>query len=289
MQNFAKRVLDYEYTMELSAQLCRLGAEKRIIGHSVEGREIPVLRLGQGRCNILYLCSTHATETIAGAVLLRFAYDLLTAQEICAMDCSHALYKTRLHILPLLNPDGAEIALGRINEAARARMVFFNDNSEDFTHWQANARGVDLNHNFDAAFDQGKAMERELGIYGPSPTRYGGKTPFSEPETQALRRYILAENIDRLYAFHTQGEEIYYDGPDALGLARILAKSCGYAVSKPEGIASCRGAKDWFCAAFNRPGFTVEMGKGQNPLPIGDAASIYRTCQEMLMFTTIIS
>ncbi len=288
MQNFGKRVLDYEYTMQLCEQLCALGAKGQVIGQSVKGRDLPVLKLGQGRRKILYLCSTHATETVAGAVLLRFAYDLLSCHEICNIRCEHALYKAQLHILPLLNPDGVEIALGRIDPADQARLCFFND-GKDFTHWQANDRGVDLNHNFDADFARGKAMERELDICGPSPTRYGGKAPFSEPETAALRDYILAEDIDVLYAFHTQGEEIYHAGPQSLAMARILAKACGYAVSAPEGIASCRGAKDWFCAALNRPGFTVEMGKGQNPLPVGDAVDIYRKCREMLMLTTIIS
>ncbi len=288
MQNFGKKVLDYEYTMQLCEQLCALGATVQVIGQSVKGRDLPVLKLGRGKRKILYLCSTHATETVAGAVLLRFAYDLLNCREICNIRCAHALYKTQLHILPLLNPDGAEIALGRIDPADQARLCFFND-GKDFTHWQANDRGVDLNHNFDADFARGKAMERELDICGPSSTRYGGKYPFSESETAALRDYILAEDIDVLYAFHTQGEEIYHAGPNSLTMARILAKACGYAVSMPEGIASCRGAKDWFCAALNRPGFTIEMGKGQNPLPVSDAVGIYRKCKEMLMLTTIIS
>ena len=72
-------------------------------------------------------------------------------------------------------------------------------------------------------------------------------------------------------------------------MARIFAKASGYAVSEPEGITSCRGAKDWFCRTFDRPGFTVELGKGENPLPMSDAKSIWRKCREMLNLTTIIS
>lgn len=281
--------LNEEYTKELCAQLVKLGAQSRILGRSVMGRDIPVLTLGQGKRRLLYLCGTHAAETIAGNVILAFAYELLTMREICAIPCEETLSRCTLHIVPLLNPDGAEIAQGGIHAEDRPRLLFFNEGSEDFSRWQANARGVDLNHNFDADFAKGKMLEREYGIFGPSATRYGGKNPFSEPETAALRDFITQEDIHALFAFHTQGEEIYHAGEGSLPMARIFGKACGYAVSAPEGIASCRGAKDWFCSVYNRPGFTVELGRGQNPLPITESRAIYRKCKEMLMLTTIIS
>ncbi len=289
MNSLYKQSLDAEYTKELCAQLVKIGARSQSIGQSVMGRDIPVLTLGEGKRRLLYLCGTHAAETVAGLVLLGFAYDLLTLREICAIPCRQALSKCTLHILPLLNPDGAEIAQGRIAQDDRPRLLFFNEGHEDFSRWQANARGVDLNHNFDADFARGKMLEREHGIFGPSPTRYGGKEPFSEPETTAVREFIEKEGIHALFAFHTQGEEIYHAGAGSEAMARIFAKACGYTVSAPEGIAACRGAKDWFCKTYNRPGFTVEMGRGQNPLPVQDGCAIYRKCQEMLMLTTIIS
>lgn len=289
MNSIYNRLLDEEYTKELCEQLIKIGAQSRILGQSAMGREIPVLTLGGGKRHLLYLCGTHAAETVAGNVLLAFAYELLTQREICGIPCRQALAKCTLHMIPLLNPDGAEIAQGRIRNEDRPRLLFFNEGNEDFSRWQANARGVDLNHNFDADFARGKLLEREHHIFGPSPTRYGGKEPFSEPETAAVRDFIKNEDIHALFAFHTQGEEIYHAGEGSISMARIFAKACGYAVSAPEGIAACRGAKDWFCATYNRPGFTVEMGRGQNPLPVQDSRMIYRKCREMLMLTTIIS
>ncbi|MBO5783380.1 MAG: gamma-D-glutamyl-meso-diaminopimelate peptidase [Clostridia bacterium] len=289
MNSIYSRLQNEEYTKELCAQLVKIGAQSRIIGQSVMGREIPVLTLGTGKRRLLYLCGTHAAETVAGNVLLAFAYELLTQREICAISCRQALSKCTLHMIPLLNPDGAEIAQGRIRNEDRPRLLFFNEGNEDFSRWQANARGVDLNHNFDADFARGKLLEREHHIFGPSPTRYGGKEPFSEPETAAVRDFIEKEDIHALFAFHTQGEEIYHAGKGSGAMARIFAKACGYAVSAPEGIAACRGAKDWFCATYDRPGFTIEMGRGENPLPVQDSRAIYRKCREMLMLTTIIS
>ena len=289
MQDIFTRQLNFEYCEQLVTQLTECGAKRQDIGQSVRGRALSALWLGRGRKKILYLASTHAAETIVGSVLIKFVYDLLTVPMLDGISTSRVLSQAQLCIIPLFNPDGAEIAQGRIDEQDLARLQFYNDGSGDFSRWQANDRGVDLNHNFDADFEQGVAFEKAMNIYGPSRSRHGGRCAFSEPETSALRDLVEKEDFDCFYSFHTQGEEIYSAGKGALPMAMVLAKSCGYRVSNPEGIASVRGAKDWFCQKYNRPGFTVEMGRGENPLPMSQASSIYRKCREMLMLTTIIS
>ena len=52
--------------------------------------------------------------------------------------------------------------------------------------WQANARGVDINHNFNAGWAALQLQERAAGIGGPSPRQWGGPAPESEPETRAM-------------------------------------------------------------------------------------------------------
>ena len=42
----------------------------------------------------------------------------------------------------------------------------------------------------------------------------------------------------------------------------------------PQSSASMGGFKDWFIEAFRRPGFTIEVGKGRNPLPFGQLPAI---------------
>jgi len=71
-------------------------------------------------------------------------------------------------------------------------------------------------------------------------------------------------------------------------MAEIMATSSGYALDVPTGIASGGGFKDWFISEFSRPGFTVEMGLGSNPLPIESAESIYKKLEEMLMLCCIM-
>jgi len=47
-------------------------------------------------------------------------------------------------------------------------------------------QGVDLNRNYPASWEEAKAQEEALGIFGPGPTRYGGPYPLSEPESSAM-------------------------------------------------------------------------------------------------------
>ena len=55
-----------------------------------------------------------------------------------------------------------------------------------------------------------------------------------------------------------------------------------------EGITSCRGFKDWFIETYDRPGFTVEIGKGTNPLPLEQFPEIYRKLRELLLLAATL-
>lgn len=66
-------------------------------------------------------------------------------------------------------------------------------------------------------------------------------------------------------------------------MAEIMATSSGYALDTPVGIADGGGFKDWFISEFGRPGFTVELGQGKNPLPAENAGKILDRVSEMLM------
>ena len=163
-----------------------------------------------------------------------------------------------------------------------------NQGSEDFTHWQANGRGVDLNHNYDAGFLEYKPLEQAAGILFGGPTRYSGESPESEPEVGTLANYLrFDDSIRMLLSFHTQGEEIYYTSggscpPESEEIARQLSKMSGYALSEPTGMASYGGLLDFAVQSLSLPAFTVECGLGVNPLPATDFFSVYPTLREML-------
>ena len=81
-------------------------------------------------------------------------------------------------------------------------------------------------------------------------------------------------------ALHTQGQEIYwrygdYADPAAQALGEQMADASGYSLTHPAPGSANAGFKDWFIARFARPGFTVEAGLGQNPLPLTQLPEIY--------------
>ncbi|WP_071427449.1 M14 family metallopeptidase [Merdimmobilis hominis] len=258
------------------------------IGESTRGRGIFALALGDLRGATLLVGGTHGSEWLTTLLLFRFCEDLLLAQEqggvLGEIDITKALENHSLVIVPCLNPDGVQIALGKDQPPPK---------SAPGSPWQANGNGVDLNHNFDAGWELLHKMEEQEGYIGPGPTRYGGKRPHSEPETRAIAGFCLACDFRRVYAFHSQGEEIYYEyGADTPNrsrlMAEVLAASCGYKVCRPEKIASHGGFKDWFIHTMHRPGFTIEIGRGKNPLPIEELEPIYARLLEMLLLTMLL-
>lgn len=140
---------------------------------SIMGRAIPMFRVGEGAKEFYYIGAHHGAEGITGALLMRFLGELAELAErhgtLMGVNLDYILRSRSLYFVPVLNVDGVDIA---VNGASRdnlmyARLIAMNG-SEDFTGWQANARGVDLNHNYDSGFSAYKEIERSLGITGGS-------------------------------------------------------------------------------------------------------------------------
>ena len=254
-------------------------------------RPLTLFLLGDGPCETLYVGGVHAMEYITSMLLLRFIGRLCESAAdgalLAGLDTAKWLRGHAACILPMLNPDGVALHLHGAATAGVAARTVTRIAQNDFSRWQANARGVDLNHNFNAGFAQLRRQEIARGIRGPAPGRFGGFAPESEPETRALcalcRRIPFAKTI----AFHSQGEELYWKygarTPKHAGqLAERLACAAGYTVCEPAGLAAHGGFKDWFIQTFGRPGFTVEVGKGCNPLPVAQFDGIYARLEPML-------
>ncbi len=247
-----------------------------IFGRSLLQRGLYALRFGEGQRKLLFAGAFHGMEHMTARLLLRYAEKL----------CGAAL-RCQLTIAPMVNPDGVEIQQHGAMRAGCFASVAERVSGGDTSRWQANARGVDLNHNFDACWQELRQREQAAGIEGPAMTRFGGYYPESEPESRALAQLCRREQFSMAVAFHTQGEEIYWNfgkqtPRQSYEIARTMAQASGYAVSAPEGLAVGGGFKDWFITEFYRPAFTVEAGKGTNPLPEEEFDSVYAKLEPML-------
>lgn len=258
------------------------------IGKSVWGKELWYIRLGEGKTKLLYSGAHHGMEWITSAMLMKLAFDFAKAKSnnlsLGGFNIRALSNRASTFIVPMLNPDGVRLAASglpnRLDIKTKQYLLRINKSS-DFSRWQANANGVDLNHNYDAMWRKSKELEKEYGIYSPGPTRFSGRFPESEPESRALAEFTRKQNFMLTIAFHSQGKVIYHgfmdkEPPNSLRIAKAFTKISTYQLDNTEGIASYGGFKDWFVEKFNRPGYTVEVGLGKNPLPISNLPEIYR-------------
>lgn len=295
MDSFYKKTPDFAALTRKLAAICTecIPAELFCAGKSVLGRELWAISFGQRNGAVVYAGGFHAQEWITVLLLTYFLEELSQAitkrENLCGISPHQALRKSGVIILPCANPDGLELVANGISSAGMYKSMVHRISGGDLTGWNANVRGVDINHNFDAGFAICKGMEEENGIFAPAKRQYGGPAPESEPETRALCNLCRMYRPSRLVAFHSQGEEIYYDygpntPPESRSVAECWAGLCGYTVCSPTGMASHGGFKDWFIQEFCAQGFTLEVGLGTNPLPASDLPDIYSKLKAMLIY-----
>jgi len=268
-----------------------------LIGKSCGGKDINSLKIGASDSYNLIVAGVHGSERITSTVLLMFIEELANAvqrEEIFAgVNAKKAIDCRGMIFVPCVNPDGCDISLLGVKGCGGHSDRIHKLCKGDFEHWNANLRGVDINHNFDAGWQELRQKERECGIYGSGPTRFGGTKPHSEPETVALVNLCRKNNIRQCLALHSQGEVIYWDYGEktpkkSKKIAEIMATAAEYALDTPLSIATGGGFKDWFIETYSRPGFTVEIGNGQNPLSAELSDEIYERIKEMLMLFAIM-
>ncbi len=267
------------------------------IGESRCARPIDLLSVGNRKNQVLFAAAFHGMEWITTLLLLRFTDELccsvMEGRSMCGIRVGTFLNRRGLAVIPCINPDGVEIQIHGAESAGDYRETVESVSGGDTYHWQANAAGVDINHNFSAEWEGLKKRETESGITSPAPTRFGGTMPESEPESRTIASYCRTGSISHALAFHSQGKEIYwsfgsYKEPEAHRMAKLMSLSSGYRLSEPEGLACGGGFKDWFVEKFHRPAFTIEVGAGENPLPLSQLDEIYNDIREMLVLALVL-
>jgi len=202
-----KRILDFPRPLdaatldEIIALLCARypALASNEIGSSILGARLHRLTLGTGENGVIMVGGLDGTDQLTPALLLRFANEysdlLARSGRIFGYNLRYLAELRRIEIIPMLNPDGNGYAINGVAEdhLLRSRLLGMNRGTDDFTTWQANARGVDLRMNFSASIESFAAHRQQAlaGEYpGGGPFGWCGEAPESEPESAALSRFL---------------------------------------------------------------------------------------------------
>ncbi|QOV20662.1 hypothetical protein INP51_06935 [Blautia liquoris] len=257
----------------------------RSIGISHDEREIPMMRIGFGMETLICTAGIHGKENINPPVFLKMIEDYCMAYHahrlIEGIDVHTLLNQYSICFIPLLNPDGYEIAMYGFdaihNQLLRRMCRRSKIHSKD---WKYNAKGVDINRNFPSR----SYIQQQLSEY-----------PASEPETKALigvfRDYETLAYLD----FHSSGNVIYYYRQampytyniHCRHLASALTRISGFALGKKEEefMSSLNGGNSvhFYSESTGRPAITVETVKddASYPLSIAYQSDTYRQIHRM--------
>jgi len=252
-------------------------------------RPIRTLVVGNGPRKVIYTAAHHANEWITSLVLLKFAEELAEAiqsgGELFGQKAERIRQAVTIYMVPMVDPDGVDLVTGAIEpgdiQYALAQRISQDYPSIPFPNgWKANLLGTDLNLNYPAGWLMAREIKFSQGYVRPAPRDYVGRAPLNQLETQALAAYTEVIDPALVLAYHSQGKEIYwqfmnYEIPGAEELGQLMAQVSGYMLAETPYASSFAGYKDWFIQQFRRPGYTIEVGTGENPLPLEQFDEIY--------------
>ncbi len=185
-----KRFLTHAEVQDLLGNFerrARVPFETKVIGESLEGRELTVAKVGSGDTDVFFASEQHGNEPTGTEALLRVLRRLSAGHDI--------LDELTIHGLPMVNPDGA---MRNQRENARPDDYCYED---PFFGEQCGPADPNRQHYFE--------LPEEI-LPGPKPD----ENP--SPETQAMLDYVL--DLDPLWVadLHTQGG-MYYDEEEVPG------------------------------------------------------------------------
>lgn len=254
------------------------------------GRPVRTLVIGEGPRKVIYTAAHHANEWITTPVILKFVEELAQAiqsgKEIFGTDARDLSRRATIYTVPMVNPDGVDLVTGVLQpeQPQYEGAVSLSENYPSIPFpdgWKANLLGTDLNLNYPAGWLMARQIKFSQGYTRPGPRDYVGRAPLDQRETIALAGYTEFIDPELVLAYHSQGRVIYWQFgdvfvPGARALAEQFARLSGYEVEDTPYESAFAGYKDWFIKFFRKPGFTIEVGEGTNPLPLSQFDRIYR-------------
>lgn len=224
------------------------GPVHTVIGASVEGRNIDVYTYGTGTNHILFVGGVHGGYEW-NSVLLAYTF-------IDYLDANPNFIPTdmTISVIPSANPDGVHKVT---KKDGRFSVADVSTNEEVLASGRFNANKVDLNRNFDCKWKP-KSMWR-------SKTVSAGTAPFSEPEAEALKNFVLKNEPDAVIFWHSQSNAVYASEcengilPETLAIMNAYSRASGYPAIKTFDAYEITGDSEGWLASIGIPAITVEL------------------------------
>ena len=200
-----------------------------VFGYSAQGRPLEVYRFGNGPVKIAFIGAIHGGyEWNSAALMHRLMAHLVATPTL-------VFTQTTLYIIPVLNPDGLARSSGPEGR--------FNGNM------------VDINRNWECLW-QPRAEWKGRAV---NP----GARPFSEPETQALRAFLLNGRFRVAVFYHSAGGMVTAGarcggGDASRAFSHAIARVTGYTSMRFPQSDVTGEAADWF-ASQGIPAVAIEL------------------------------
>lgn len=219
----------------------------RVIGTSVEGRAIDAYTYGSGDTHLLFVGGIHGGYEWNSVLL---AYAFMDHMERYPESIHDDL---KITVIPSANPDGVfEVVSkeGRFN--ATDVKTEFSSGTGRF-----NANGVDLNRNFDCKWEP-ESTWKGIAVSG-------GRSPFSEPESLAIREFVSASAPSAVVFWHSQSNAVYgsecKEGilQETKAVMNAYSRASGYPAIESFDHYPITGDAEGWLASIGIPAITVEL------------------------------
>ncbi len=261
-----------------------------VIGKTVDNRNIYDVILGNpnAKKSVVFQASIHAREYMTSQLVMeQMEYYLDYYDEEYKKKTYRDIFdKVCVHVVAMSNPDGVTISqegITGIRKDSLRKKLKKMYGANRTTVWKANARGVDLNRQFDYKFEYKSKKKYKKGSYA----LYGGKKPVSENESKALVKLVNDVKPKAVVNYHAMGNVIYcnYGGKKKVQkkvykLAGEIRSLTGYYYM---GLDESPGFANWLVCKKKIPSCTVEIGKNTTPVPISQFNTVWKQNKEVMV------
>ncbi len=224
-----------------------------VIGTSVSGNKITAYHFGSGSKEVLFVGGMHGGYEWNTSLLAYGVMDYLKQHpEVIPQDVT-------VTIVPALNPDGLSKVVGTIEHFTATQVSASQDVQISGRY---NGNGVDINRNFDCDW-------QSMGTWQNTSVS-GGAAAFSEPESQAIKQYIISKKPVAVVAWFSAAGGVYSSNchkgvsEETRALTNIYAKASGYPAHESFDFYAITGDMTNWLAKNDIPAISVLLTDHQN-------------------------